>query len=149
MTEDATIDREVRRVIYERTLGTGRPPLAREIAPALGMSLDDVTESLCRLADAHILVLQQDVPEILMAAPWSAVPTPFVVDADGTRSFANCIWDALGIAAMHHADATITTSCGDCGTALVIRIENGTASGEGLVHFALPARQWWDDIVFT
>ena len=47
-----------------------------------------------------------------MAEPFSAVPTPFAVYVDDQRYFGNCIWDALGIPAMLHADARIESSCG-------------------------------------
>jgi len=131
------------------TMKSGTPPLARDVAQVLGMHERDVTGSFQRLADAHMLVLQRDTPEILMAMPYSAVPTAFVVHAAGARAFANCMWDALGIAAMLHADAQIHTSCADCGTAAEIRVENERVIGEGFVHFARPVREWWNDVVFT
>jgi hypothetical protein len=143
------IDREVRRVVYEMTMRAGAPPLIADIAQVLNVPAVDVAASLQRLAEGHILVLQRDSGEILMAAPYSAVPTPFVVHAAGVRAFGNCIWDALGIAAMLHADAEIRTSCGDCGSAALLRVADEQVIGEGLVHFALPVRQWWNDVVFT
>ena len=105
-------------------------------------------ESFARLAAAHVLVLQPN-GEILMAPPFSAVPTPFRVVAGEISAFGNCIWDALGIPAMLESDAVITTSCGDCGEAMQVHVTDDRVSGEGLLHFALPARQWWNDIVFT
>lgn len=139
----SVIDDRVRAAVYEITMRTGRPPTIAELG------LPDAAESLKRLAAARILVLQRESGEILMAAPFSAVPTPFRVVAGGISSFANCVWDALGIPAMLHSDAVITTSCGDCGAAMQVHVANGDVSGEGLLHFAVPARQWWDDIVFT
>src|SRR5947208_5314417 len=127
-------DREVRCVVYELTMRGGMPPLARDVAQALGMSESDVFASFRRIAEAHMLVLQRDSPEILMAMPYSAVPTAFVVHAAGARAFANCMWDALGIAAMLHADAQIHTSCADCGTAAEIRVEDERVIGEGFFH---------------
>src|ERR1043165_9278454 len=126
-------DREVRRVVYEMTMRGGMPPLARDIAQVLGGAENDVFEAFRRLADARMLVLQRDSPEILMAMPYSAVPTAFVVHAGGVRSFANCMWDALGTAAALHADAQIHTSCADCGTAAEVRVENEKVIGDGLV----------------
>jgi hypothetical protein len=110
---------------------------------------DSVAESFRRLAGGRILVLQRDSGEILMAPPYSAVPTPFAVETSHYATYGNCIWDALGIAAMLGIDAKIVTSCGDCGTAAEVVVEDGAVRGDGLIHFALPARQWWNDIVFT
>lgn len=142
-------DQEVRCLVYDMTMRSGMPPLARDVARVLGATVDDIRDSFRRLADAHMLVLQRDVPEILMAMPYSAVPTAFVVHAAGVTSYGNCMWDALGIAATLHADAHIHTSCADCGTAAEVRIEKERVIGEGLVHFACPVREWWNDVVFT
>jgi len=139
---------DVRIHVYDVTMATGRPPLAAEIAKHFGATRDEATSTLQRLAEGRVLVLQSD-GEILMAAPFSAVVTPFAVRAGGVSYFANCIWDALGIPVMLNRDGGIETSCGDCGHAMTIRIESGSVHGDGVIHFALQARQWWNDIVFT
>jgi len=64
--------------------------------------------------------------------------------------YGNCIWDALGIAAMLHKDAQIDASCGCCNLEMLLKIENGRLLGsKGLIHIAVPARDWYKDIVFT
>ena len=51
---------------------------------------------------------------------------------------------------MLRCDAHVRTSCGCCGAAMVLAVAGGALrGGEGVVHFAIPARHWWDDIVFT
>ncbi len=85
-----------------------------------------------------------------MAEPFSAVPTPFAVYVDDQRYFGNCIWDALGIPAMLHADARIESSCGCCGEAMQLNVSAGTlAPADGVVHFAIPANRWWENIAYT
>jgi hypothetical protein len=143
------MDADVRRVVYETAMRSGRIPLAEEIALELSVGRGEVVEAFRRMAEGHILVLQRDRDEILMAMPFSAVPTPFVVESAGVRAYANCMWDALGIAAMLHGDAAIATSCPDCGTAATVTIANEEVQHEGVVHFALPVRKWWNDVVFT
>jgi len=59
------------------------------------------------------------------------------------------MWDALGIPAMLHADATIATSCHDCWTAATVVVDDGQVRDSGFVHFALPVKQWWNNVVFT
>lgn len=143
------IDDEVRRVVYETAMRSGRIPLAAEIAGELSVDRGEVVEAFGRLSDAHILLLQRNRDEILMAMPFSAVPTPFVVESGRMRAYANCMWDALGIPAMLHADATITTSCHDCGTAATLTVADEQVNDGGFVHFALPVKQWWNNVVFT
>jgi len=139
-------DDQVRARVYDVTMHSGRPPLVADLAAHFGADAAEVADSLQRLAAGRVLVVRD---EVVMAAPFSAVATPFVVDSGSVSYFANCIWDALGIPAMLHRDAEIRTSCGDCGTGMTVRVEDGVAHGDGLIHFALPARQWWNDIVFT
>jgi len=144
------LDRAVRREVYDAVMETGRPPTAPEVAGSLGVSLGDIQASFERLAAARVLVLQPGTAEILMANPFSAVPTPFMVEAGGRLYFGNCIWDALGIPAMLKRDAIVGASCGCCGLSMHLEVQDGRLQpAEGVVHFAIPARRWWEDIVFA
>jgi hypothetical protein len=144
------LDSHVRSYVYEVTLARGYPPTIAETVERLRVPPSDLRRAFERLAAAHVLVLQPDGGEILMASPFSAVPTPFVVELRDYSCFGNCIWDALGIAAMTGQDARIRTSCADCGAAMEVRVSGGAVQyAGGLAHFAIPARHWWDDIVFN
>ncbi len=151
MTQDSDLfDQRVRQQVYQITLGRGYPPSQEELAGRLSVPASEIGAAYKRLAAAHMLVLQPGTDEILMANPFSAVPTPFRVQTARFECYGNCIWDALGIPAMLKQDARISTSCAECGAALSVSIANGALqSAEGVVHFALPARRWWDDIVFN
>lgn len=143
-------DDRVRFHVYDVTMREGAPPRVARLAELLQTSEDEVIAALRRLFAAHMLVLQPDADEILMAGPFSAVPTPFRVTLDAFTCYANCIWDALGIAANLRADADIDTSCADCGTATRVRVRSHELlDRDGFMHFALPPRAWWQDIVFT
>ena len=145
------VDRDVRLFIYRQFVAQGAPPLHTETAQALRLTDDEAAAAYERLATARVIVMRPGTREILMAAPMSAVPTRFrVLLANGHTHWANCVWDALGVAAMLHQDATVEASCGDCNEPLTLVVENGhLARAEGVVHFAVPASRWWDDIVFT
>jgi hypothetical protein len=145
----------VRVRLYQMFLELGRCPASPEVAAALQCNVSDVAAAFRELAAAHMLVLQPGGGEVLMANPLSAVPTPFVVETQadtGPRSwYGNCIWDALGVIAMLQGDGRVLTSCGCCGESMTVSVRNGgvETSPPGIVHFALPARRWWDDIVFN
>ncbi len=99
---------------------------------------------------AHALVLNPQTDEIRMANPFSAVPTVHRVQAAGRWWYANCAWDALGICAALDVDGHIETSCPDCGEEIALEVRDRTVDDERvLFHCLVPARQWWDDIVFT
>jgi len=85
-----------------------------------------------------------------MAHPFSAVPTAYPVKSEGRTYWANCAWDALGIPAMLHKDSKTETYCADCKTPLTIVIENDeVTSSQGIIHFAVPPRHFWDNVGFT
>ncbi len=142
------MDNEVRHTVYDVTMREGVPPSAARVAETLGTTRESVMASFLRLAEARMLVLQPG-GEILMAGPFSAVPTPFEVSVSGYSCYANCIWDALGIPAMLDADAVVHTNCADCGERATIRVTGGEVSGSGFMHLVLPPRLWWTHIVYT
>ena len=143
-------DTSVRLEVYRSFVDRGRPPVAHEVASTLDVDQRSVEESFRRLADAHVLVLAPGTPYIWMANPLSAIPTPFEVEARGRTYFGNCIWDALGVVAMLGGTGAVRTSCPDCGERLEVAVaEGGLSSGDGVVHYAVPARHWWDDIGFN
>lgn len=147
---EATFDARVRAAVYDHVMQAGSIPDIAQTAIAVAAPPEAILASFQRLAAARILVLQQGSGEILMANPFSAVPTPFLVQVGSRTFYGNCIWDALGIPAMLHHDAVIQASCPDCGMAMSLHIVGGTLeAGEGLAHFAIPAAQWWNDMVFT
>ena len=98
-----------------------------------------------------MLALAPGTADIWMANPFSAVPTTFRVLADDGRSWwGNCVWDGLGILAAVQVDGSVDTSCADCGERIEFRVENGELEPvEAVIHFAVPARSWWDNIGFA
>ena len=145
------LDRDVRLAVYRKIVEEGRPPTAPEMAVALGVETLAVEASLRRLADDHVLVLAPGTPYVWMANPFSAIPTPFEVEVGDRRYFGNCIWDALGISACLHANARIRTYCPDCSEPLSLSVRDGEldAPAGAVIHFAVPAAHWWDDIGST
>ena len=71
--------------------------------------------------------------------------------AGDRRWFANCAWDALAIPAALGTDAEIDAPWLDGGSPVDLRIVDGRLEGDtdACVHFVVPARHWWDDIVHT
>jgi hypothetical protein len=144
------LDQSVRLYIYDHFVRFQRAPTSNEISAALGQSRSEVVTSLQSLASARTLVLQAEGTAVLMAEPFSAIPTGFEVRVGKRSWWANCAWDALGIPAALHEDAEIFASCADCDAPLKLEVVDGSVGGDsGLIHLAVPAAQWWDDIVFT
>ncbi len=143
-------DLSLRSVTYTRFVELGRAPTASEVAASGNLTEPDVVSGWQRLHEQHALVLDPATAEILMANPFSAVPTAYRVRAGGRSWYANCAWDAFGICAALHVDGRIETSCPDCGEALTVEVRDERPDDESLLfHCLVPAARWWDDIVFT
>lgn len=135
-------DRALRNRIYTQLVELGRVPTIAETGAE--------PVALRRLHDDHALVLKPDGSAIRMLNPFSGVPTSYRVRAAGRGWFANCVWDAFGVPAALCADGHLSATCLDCGEELEVDVAGGRPEPADLVaHFLLPARRWWEDIVFT
>jgi len=145
------LDTEVKLAIYEITAKTGRVPDSSEVARKIDIDESEVLAAFDQLHAKRLLLPEPDDPSrIRMAPPFSGIPTAFPVEANGQKYFANCVWDAYGIAAALHADAISHASDGYTGQPLTLEVKNGQPILKPFVaHFAVPAAHWWDDIVFT
>src|SRR6266568_2268598 len=141
--DKAALDSDLRLYIYRYFIRHGRAPSVVEMANGLSRPLKQVRAALARLSATHAFVLQEN-GELWRAAPFSAVPTAFPVKIGRRSWYGNCIWDALGIAAMLHKDAQIDASCGCCNLEMLLKVDNGRLLGsKGLIHIAVPARDWY------
>ena len=148
---DLDLDTRVKLAIYEITAETGSVPNSSEVARKIDIAEDEVIAAFARLHAKRLLLPEPgDSPRIRMAPPFSGVPTKFPVKANGKRYYANCVWDAYGIAAALHCDAISRASDGQTGEPLTLEVKNGAPVLKPYVaHFAVPAAHWWDDLVFT
>ena len=145
------LDTRVKLAIYEITAETGRVPNSSEVSRKIDIDEAEVLGAFGRLhAKRLILPEPGDPTRIRMAPPFSGVPTSFLVEANGKRYYANCVWDAYGIAAALHCDAVSHASDGHTGEPLTLEVKNNQPVLKSYVaHFAVPAAHWWDDLVFT
>jgi hypothetical protein len=150
MPTSDTLQRDIRLYIYQQIIETASAPSAAEVGRALACTAGEAEAAFRALAERRMIVLRPDSTTVWMAMPFSNVQTPFTVISGGRAYYANCAWDAFGIAAVLQTDARVFTTCADCGGVLERKISNGALpDARGVVHFALPPRRWWDDIGFT
>lgn len=141
---------QVRLYVFREAAATAKVPQPPQIATALGRPQPEVEQALRHLAAGKVLILAPNDGNIWAANPFCAVPSPFRVEARGLTYRGICIWDALGIAAALGTDAVVRAICGDCSAPMALEIKAGKLSwSEGLIHFAVPAHHWWDNIGFT
>ncbi len=149
MSEISDTDLRARHFIITELAETGRAPMLEDVAIELGLRMDALRATLQRLHDAHLLVLSGD-GTLLMIHPFSNVPTGFRVTSGGTGYDANCAWDALGILAALRRDGVASAQVPGEQGKFRCQVRDGQLEAEeAVVHFPLPLRQWYDDIVYT
>jgi hypothetical protein len=150
---EPTLDQRVRLSIFERLAESSRPPVVEELMAEFGLSRPDAVAAVGRLADARHIALVKGTARILMAFPFSAIATPFRVEASGREYFANCAWDAVSFHAMLDRDITIDSFCHHCGQQIHIEFSAGKATAvepaATIVYLALRPSEWWEDIIST
>jgi len=142
------VDRTVRAAIY-RLLVSGEPgPTTLHVAGRTGLEPGATAEAFHRLAAEHRLVLVPGEDRVAMAHPFSGVPTGYRAMIGERTWWANCGWDAFGILALL-GDGTVHAGSPTGAGSATWSVEDGKVSPDGLVHFVVPARHFWDDIGFT
>ena len=143
-------DLEVKLAVYRRFAVAARRPSPDEIAASVKASRAEVLAAYVRLRALRVLVLEDDGASIRMAPPFSGIPTQHVAVVEDQRYFANCAWDVLGVAAALRKPGMIESRCEQSGEPLRLAVAlEGPKPSDWLFHCAVPAAQWWDDIVFT
>ena len=141
---------EIRAYIYHHFTETTHAPSVRQTAAHFALTVHQAELAYIELNNRHAFFLSPGTRDILIANPFSNIETPFLVDANGKTYFANCAWDSLGIPAALHCDADVEAACSQSGEPLSLQVRDGHVSeSDVLVHFLVPFKNWYDDLVFT
>ena len=141
------VDRVVRACVFELLVAGFSNSTPGELAVATGFTVDAVTDSLNRLSVEHRLVLSAEGDHVVMAHPFSGIPTSYRSQIGDRAWWANCAWDAFGILALLGDGRVVATLRGRRESVWTAR--DGVVAPGGLVHFVVPPRRFWDDIEFT
>lgn len=149
MSGPTDFDWAIRTAIYQAFAESGASPPIGQLAAVAGGTEHQVRTSLERLFEAHEIAPLPSGHGVWMANPFSAVPTAFPVETQTMTCFANCAWDALGVAAILDCDGWTRTTCAESGTPLEFGVRDGRLAGDAIIHLVTPIRHAWDDIGFT
>jgi hypothetical protein len=143
-------DRRVRRAIFD-AFAAGGIPTRMGVMHSLALDYAAIAASYAALTACHAIVPDPDTGEVWMAMPFSAVPTAFRVTVGGRAVWANCVWDAFGVAAALDADVSFVSPCPASGVPVAAGVRLGVpfADAGAVVHVGVPASRWWDDIGYT
>ena len=115
-----------------------------------GFTRDEVDAVLVKLEEQHALALAPTTRNLWMVHPFSAVPTAFPVESDNTTYWANCAWDVVSIPPLLELDARAEPRCAESGEPMPMAFRAGElVEGEGLIHFLVSPRRFWDNVGYT
>ncbi len=136
-----SLARDIRKYVFDHFLEHAVPPVLEQIMERYHLDRVEAFAILKSLEEARHLKLVPGTQRILMAFPFSAVATPFRVTRPviGRRYYANCAWDAVAFHAMLAKPISIELAGG----------KSRASPPRPVVYLALPASQWWNDIVVT
>jgi len=117
---------EVIRFIFEIILKSRRSPTVKELQLSLKLSDEEIIRSLDELEKKGILLRKRGNQEIVSIYPLSLKPTEHqIILEDGTRLFAMCATDALGMPIMFNKNVRIISRCKECKSEMIFEIKNG------------------------
>lgn len=160
MRDDDTLW-QIRHFVYQHFADTTHPPSVDVAAAHFNISMEETEEYYKELHNRHAFFLDLETMTVLMANPFSGIPTDFKVHVNDKTYYANCAWDMLGIPAALHCDAIIEAKFTESNETVKLEIKNGNvalaavpgggdaASSDLLIHFPLPFSRWYDDLTFT
>jgi hypothetical protein len=140
----------VRATVYSHFISSGTAPSVVWLSEKLGYDPADVDSAIRQLAESHALVTAPEANLIRMANPFSGTPTAYRVESGGVSYWANCAWDAFGIAAVLGRDTVAHARCAWTQEFLDLSVAAGVPVGDqGVIHLLVPPRNFWDNVAFT
>lgn len=147
----AALDGRVHHHVLTSFVERGFAPTAGELCSALAVPAAAIEGSLRRLHEGHGLVLHPDTLEVWVAHPFSASPTAVWVAAGARGWWAPCLWCAMGIATLAAPADGVDLHVRHAGevepATIVVRDGAVNAGGDAFVHFAIPPRQAWANVI--
>jgi hypothetical protein len=121
--EEIRVLRSIFRIILKR----GRSPTIEELRLSLKKSEEEITGALDELEKkGDLLLRKKGTQEIASIYPLSLKPTEHqIILEDGTKLFAMCAVDALGMPMMFNRDVRIVSRCEECQQEMVFEVKNG------------------------
>jgi hypothetical protein len=141
----------VKLAIYDHFATTAHAPTVADVAGKLGVPIEEVQHAFDELHKKRLLVPEPaDPTRIRMAPPFSAIPTSFKVTVGTMMYYAPCAWDSIGIPAALHQDGMVRAQDGHTREPITLVVRDGNPKPTPcVIHLAVPAAHWWDDIIYT
>jgi len=117
---------QILRQIFRFVLKHAKSPTVKELQLSRNRSEEEIIHTLDELEKKDLLLRKKGTQEIVSVYPLSLRPTQHqIILEDGTRLFAMCAVDALGMPAMFNKNAKILSQCEECKREVAFEIRGG------------------------
>ncbi len=145
--------RVVRKYIFDHFFEYTTPPPLEEVMQRFMLTRKEAVEAFHELEADHQIALVPGTQRILMANPYSAIPTPFRVYIGSKRLFANCAWDSVAMHVMLEQDARIESFCHHCAEPIEISLSKAAVKSSTpsspVIFLSTPVSKWYDNLIDT
>ena len=149
----STDKRVVRKYIFDHFFEYTTSPPLEEVMQRFKLTRKEAYESFRELEEDHQIVLVPGTQRILMANPFSAIPTPFRVYVGSRRFYANCAWDSVALHVMLEQEARVESFCHHCAEPVELSLSRGEVKSSKtlspLIFLSTPVSKWYDNLINT
>ena len=148
------LNKHVRKYIYDHFYSFGVPPTLEKMIVKFQKERGEISSVLKSLHEDHLIVVDEKIHKIMIAHPFSGIPTSFVVkSSQDVKYYATCAWDSIALHFTLESDIEIESYCYHCYEEIRLILSNRQIvlkiPEETIIHFQEPAGTWWDDIIDT
>lgn len=144
------LQNKIRLGVNQYIFDNGFAPTVEQLCQILELGNTEIETGLKALADNHAIVLHPNSFDIWVAHPFALFPTLYWVTTKEKQWWGNCPWCSFGIASLTKTDTEIFTKLKGQAEPLKIEIREGKIlQTEYFVHFPVPAKKFWDNVVYT
>ncbi|XP_037030497.1 uncharacterized protein LOC119070331 [Bradysia coprophila] len=142
---------DVRQYVYQ-TFADRAAVNVSDVAIRFNISEKEALHSLRLLHDEHLIVLDNDRRNIIMAHPWAAKNLGFVVASSQQKWWGGCAWDSFAIPSLINEKCLVATHCPSCGHTIAMDVDPDRPpqnANDVVAHFLVPVRDMWNDVVYS
>ena len=155
MADISRTARQVRKIILDAFVSSGRAPSVGEIMKAVGISRLAVLEAFREIAQIDTFWVEKGTENIRILSPFSGISTPYKVTVDGVQKWhAVCGVEALAVWVFFPGKTVhVDIHCRDCGDPMSLDLRDAQIVAQSpadmVVHLGVPVARWFENLPFA
>ncbi len=155
MADVSLTARQVRKLIQDSFVATGRAPVLADLMRSPGISREEVLQAFREIATIDTFWVEKGTENIRILSPFANLPTPYKITVDGAQKWdAVCGIEALGIWVYFPGKVVqVDAYCRDCGAPMRLKLKDGQIlerpDDPMVAHLGVPVARWMADLPYA